>query len=139
MLFQFFCHLRISQLTFGGSNSPSLSWPLRKVCWQHDNNNTLVLNVDGGARWIRDKQTMVVLCVITLTSNFNLVSMIVWFVKRFTCRDSNSNRNYSPLVSVLQKNYVIFWFSPCSSFSGKRDTEISLLCQPLRANSKLSS
>jgi len=38
--------LQVSQLTFDNTISTTIVKPTHEVCWQHDDNDTMVLNVD---------------------------------------------------------------------------------------------
>jgi len=48
-LHSIFSQLHISHRAFGSLSSPSSAQTPREVCWQHGDNDTLVLNVDGSA------------------------------------------------------------------------------------------
>ena len=44
-----YAQLQVSQSTFNNTISTALVRPTHKVCWQHGDNDTMVLNVDGSA------------------------------------------------------------------------------------------
>jgi len=44
-----YAQLQVSQSAFNNTISTALVRPTHEVCWQHGNNDTMVLNVDGSA------------------------------------------------------------------------------------------
>jgi hypothetical protein len=41
-----YAQLQVSQWAFDDTISTTLVWPTHEVCWQHGDNDTMVLNVD---------------------------------------------------------------------------------------------
>lgn len=73
-----FSQLHISQRAFDNSHSLPLLCPYRKMCWQHNDNDTLILNVDGNALINTEQSVHVGLLCSTLTIIFSLVFIGSW-------------------------------------------------------------